>query len=280
MIHKKYPIQVSGSDKKTSLYTYIIEDSKEISIDKRPLILICPGGGYFFTSDREAEMLALTFNSFGYHVAVLRYTCAPATYPTALCEVAKSIELIRTNANKWHVDTEQIIVAGASAGGHLACSFSCFYNNPMFGKMTSLTPDELKPAGTLLLYPVITSGPKAHKGSFENLLGATFEALKGSQRLKDQSLENQVHKDMGPFFIWHCFDDNTVPVENSLLLASSLRKKNISTELHIYPTGGHGLGLASNLTRDARGGGVNEDCTGWINLAHTWLSANFPISFR
>ena len=35
---------------------------------------VCPGGGYAFTSDREAEPIALKFNSIGMHAAVLWYT--------------------------------------------------------------------------------------------------------------------------------------------------------------------------------------------------------------
>lgn len=278
MTHKKFPICVSGSDKKTSLYTYILDDSPEIGIIDRPLILILPGGGYFFTSDREAEMMALTFNSYGYHAAVLRYTCAPATYPTALCEVAKAYELIKTNSKKWHVNSDAIIVQGASAGGHLALSYSCFYDDPMLNKVVSLTTSERKPAGTLLSYPVVTSGPKAHKGSFECLLGATYDALKGTARLKDQSLETKVKKGMGPFFIWHCFDDETVPVENSLMLATSLRKNNVPTELHIFPNGGHGLGLCDERTGTKDGWGMYKSNAVWLDLAHTWLKENFPLN--
>ena len=55
--------------------SYIIENSAEIDINKkRPTIVICPGGGYRFTSDREAEPVALKFLSKGFNVVILRYT--------------------------------------------------------------------------------------------------------------------------------------------------------------------------------------------------------------
>lgn len=61
----------------------------------------------------------------GYQAAVLRYSCAPAVYPTALCEVAQSVKLIREHAEDWNVDAEKIIVMGFSAGGHLASQLWC-----------------------------------------------------------------------------------------------------------------------------------------------------------
>ena len=60
------------------------------------------------------------------------------------------------------------------------------------------------------------------------------------------SLENQVGPQVPPVFLWHTWTDQTVPVENSLLLASALRKHGISLEMHIYPRGIHGLSTASH----------------------------------
>ena len=45
-------------------------------------------------------------------------------------------------------------------------------------------------------------------------------------------------------FIWTTFEDTTVPMENSMLFASALRKNNVPFALDIYQKGGHGLGLA------------------------------------
>ena len=71
-----------------------------MAINDRPLILLCPGGGYTRTSDREAEPMALKFLAMGYHAAVLRYSCAPAEYPTSLKELAYSIKFLREHADQ------------------------------------------------------------------------------------------------------------------------------------------------------------------------------------
>jgi acetyl esterase/lipase len=113
----------------------------------------------------------------------------------------------------------------------------------------------------ILAYPVITSGEFAHRDSFINLLKDRYE-----QDLALVSLENQVSPDTPPAFIWHTFDDGCVPVENSLLLANALRKQGISFEMHIFPSGPHGLSLATDET-----GILNEGCRAWTEMAGRWI---------
>lgn len=222
MIHETYPIQVEGAQSYARLVTYIQEHSDAINIQKRKLVLVCPGGSYANTSDREAEAIALQFAAMGYHAAVLRYSVAPATYPTALLEVAKSVQMIREHAEEWHVDAEKIVIEGCSAGGHLAASYCLFWKEKFIAVALGITDVErvLKPNGMLLGYPVITSGEFAHRGSFVKLLGERQKELNEAL-----SLEKHVSEDVPPTFIWHTFEDQTVPVENSLLFVGALRKK-------------------------------------------------------
>lgn len=270
MIHEVYPIKMEGSQPHARLVTYIQDHSAEIGIDKRKLVLLCPGGAYAFTSDREAEAMALQFLAMGYHAAVLRYSVTPAKYPTALLEVAKSVQIIREHADEWHVDADKIVVEGCSAGGHLAASYCMFWRKPFIAKALGIAEKDvetvLKPSGMILSYPVITGGEFAHRGSFQYLLGD-----KESELVEEMSLEKQVNQDVPPAFIWHTFTDDVVPVENSLLLVSALRKENISTEFHMYPKGCHGLGLANELTVEADGSAYEPDCSSWISLVKTWL---------
>ncbi len=273
MINETFPIQMEGSLPDTKLVTYIHEYYQEIAIESRPLVLVCPGGAYAYTSNREAEIFAMQFLAMGYHAAVLRYSCAPARYPVALTELAASILLIRENAEKWHVNPNQIIVLGCSAGGHLAASMGVFWQEDFLAEKLGLSVEQkelLRPNGMILCYPVITSGEYAHRGSMANLLGER-EAELGAK----MSLENQVTSQTPPAFIWHTFTDGSVPVENSLMFVSALRKAGVSTEFHMYPQGGHGLGLANRLTMTAGGGAVQEECTSWISLAHTWIESRY-----
>ena len=264
-----YPIRMEGSMPYAELTVYLHEHYQEIAVETRPLVLVCPGGAYAYTSEREADPLAAQFLAMGYHAAVLRYSCAPAVYPTALTELAYSLALIRRNGEDWYVNPEQIIVLGCSAGGHLAASMGVFWKEEFLAGALGIRKEEqklIRPDGMILCYPVITSGEFAHRGSFQNLLGARQEELSAKM-----SLENQVDKDTPPAFIWHTYEDGAVPVENSLLFVTALRRAGVPAEFHMYPKGSHGLALATRLTQNQDGNAAQPECTSWVGLAHTWI---------
>ena len=268
MIHEKIPIQMSGSSKETHLTTYILDAYEELPKDLvRPLILICPGGAYRFTADREAEMIALQFNSMGYHAAVLRYSCAPAVFPTALSEVACSVQVIQEKADMWHVDTDNLFVMGFSAGGHLAASFGVFWNRDFLSEAVGCSKERLKVKGLILSYPVITSREDyGHLESIHNLLGSDYEKKK-----EEMALETQVSAHVPPVFIWHTFEDQSVPFQNSLLFVEAMGKAGVPVEFHLYPKGSHGLSLANETLMRVDGTGVQKECQSWMPLLRTWL---------
>ena len=269
MIHKKIEIKARGMEAVGNLYTYFLDNSIEMRPnEKRPVILMCPGGGYEMTSDREAEPMAMQFLAMGYHVAILRYSVCPVRYPAALLQVAESVLYLKEHTDEYHIDPEKIVVQGCSAGGHLAANYGIAWNSPFLTKLMGMEndPEQLCVAGLLLCYPVITSGEKAHEESFRNLLGEQYEEKK-----EELSLENQVTPDTPPTFLWHTATDETVPVENSLYFFQACLQQGVSAELHIYPVGGHGLSLANEETCRANGIGVQKECQSWIGLAQTWL---------
>lgn len=265
MIHKEIKIQAEGSEPYARVKTYLISHSENIGIDKRPLVIVCPGGGYCYTSEREAEMFALKWNAYGYHAMVLLYSVAPAVYPTSLLELATVVRMARESAEEWHIDPRWIFIQGSSAGGHLAASYGVFWRKPFVKEAVKAGEEMLRPNGMILNYPVITSGIYAHRGSFESLLGDKYEEKK-----EEMSLENQVNADTPPAFLWHTNEDRSVPAENSLLFALSMRRAGIPVELHIYRKGGHGLGLASELTMCRNGDCVEPSCQSWFSLAYDW----------
>lgn len=274
MINETFPIQVEGSLPETRLITYIQDYYPEINIQKRPLVLVCPGGAYAYTSPREAEVFAMQFLSMGCHAAVLKYSCAPAVYPTALTELATAVKLVRENAESWNVDN--IIVLGCSAGGHLAASMGVFWQEDFLAEAVGLKQEQkelLRPDGLILCYPVITSGEFAHRGSMENLLGP--DRCNDAGWLEKMSLEKHVTGNVPKTFIWHTYTDGSVPVENSLMFVSALRKARVNAEFHMYPVGGHGLGLANRLTQNSGNTAIQEECTTWISLVKTWIENQF-----
>lgn len=232
----------------------------------RPAVLICPGGGYAAVSDREAEPVALAMAAEGFHSAVLWYPVRRGCYPDALVSLARSVAWLRDREEELRISG--VHTCGFSAGGHLALCLGTFWDRPWLAELTGREAASMRPDGQLLCYPVVTGGEFAHRGSFENLLGARAG---NPELLGLLSLERQVTGSTPPSFIWHTCADASVPVENSLLLASALRRNGVPFELHIYGCGGHGLSLADERTMDAGGGGIERACQGWFALAADWV---------
>ncbi len=280
MSYDNVKIDVDGA-LNARLALYIKESSAELRDNRHPLVLICPGGGYAFVSAREGEPIAAQFLAAGCHAAVLWYDAlgeklgsenAPDfTHPLPIKELAWAISYIRENADKYNVESDKIIVAGFSAGGHLAASLGCFWDKEWLSKAVGKESNLLKPNGLILSYPVITSGEFAHRGSFDVLMGD-----KASDELTELlSLENQVTSAVPPVFMWHTFEDDCVPLENSLMFACALRKAGVNLEYHIFPHGGHGLSLATEETCPPNCDTTQPQCAQWMPLCKNWIKYNF-----
>lgn len=247
---------------------YFLDTSEKLRYSKhRPVVVICPGGGYLRTSDREGEPIAMAFAAQGFHTVVLRYPCAPTRFPVALYALGEAMQWLRGHAAQYSLNPDQIAVSGYSAGGHLAASLGVFWQEDFLSAHLNCKPEDIRPNAMILGYPVITGGAFAHRPSFTNLLGEDPEP----RLLEYVSLEKQVTSATPPTFLWHTFSDEVVPVENSLLLASALRSASVPFELHIYSVGEHGLGLAGKVTENHLGERVCPACEGWVALACAWL---------
>ena len=253
-----------------ALDVYASTADRDINPQKRrPAVLICPGGGYAFCSPREAEPVALRFVALGFHAFVVWYRTAPSRFPAPQQDAAAALAHIRRCADDWYVDPDRIAILGFSAGGHLAGSLGALWHHADLWEPLGLTPEQVRPNAMVLCYPVITGGEWAHRGSFDNLTGTTDAA-----RHPAYSVDGWVTEHCPPTFLWHTFTDGSVPVQNSLLMAQALAKHGIAAELHIYPNGGHGASLCSDLTTHE---GTEDTHTipeaqGWPELAARFLN--------
>lgn len=274
MKYEQIKIQI-GSSKNATLSLYIQTDYNKYQENvKKPIVLICPGGGYGHVSPREGEPIAFKVLAANCHAAVLEYDVDETTvFPQHLMELAYSVAYIRSNASKLMIDEDKIIVAGFSAGAHLAASLGCFWDKDFLeDEMKDYKKNDYRPNGLILAYPVITSGEFAHRGSFEHLLQ---EKANDDEMLELVSLEKQVSDKVPPVFMWHTFEDQAVPLENSILFAKSLREAGVKFEYHVFPNGGHGYALGTNETISASGKELDPQIPQWIELCKKWLENNF-----
>lgn len=235
---------------------------------KRPCMLICPGGGYGMCSERESEPIALNLLSDGFNVFVLNYSVDPHRFPSQIREVAASVEMIYSNAEEWNCDTSKIAIMGFSAGGHLAAHYSTMFDCK---EVREVFPESKSVNASVLCYPVISADfSKTHQGSFFNLLGHKPD----KDEEKYFSCERNVKDTTPPAFIWHTAEDGCVPVANSLIYAKALTDNKVPVELHIYPFGGHGLSTCDEQTCD----NMNEIIAYnnvWIDSMKNWLKLIF-----
>jgi len=236
--------------------------------DKRPCVIVCPGGGYKYCSQREQEPIAANFLSWGYNTFTIVYSVEPHHFPTQLIEVAAVMELIYKNADEWNCDTNRIAIIGFSAGGHLAAHYANAYNCP---EVRKVFPESKGVNASVLCYPVISANPAfAHMGSFFNLLGHNPD----KEEIEKFSCENLVSDNTPPTFIWHTAEDDCVPVRNSIEYARALSEHKIPFEMKIYSFGSHGLSTAdrdTNFDLDEKIARVHE----WLGTANNWLKIIF-----
>ena len=250
---------------------YLQDGGHYDNITKRPLpaVVVCPGGGYSYVSNRENFPVGREFLGAGYHVFILTYsTGKQAKDFEPLCQLAATISHIRNHAEEWMVDPSKIAVCGFSAGGHLAASSGTLALTEEFRRVWK-GGDNIIPNAMLLAYPVILSNEFAHSGSIKNVSGSKA----GTASYGWFSLEQHVTKDTPPTFLWHTAADKLVPVENSLYFSAALSAANVPFELHVFPSGGHGM---STCTHEV--GTFNAYNARWIDFSIKWLNNLFDFT--
>ncbi len=247
-----------------TLTAICVSNTAELKQTPRKAVIVCPGGGYHFLSDREAEPIATQFLAAGFATFILRYTVAPKAADYApLCQVALAVRYVREHAADFNVNPDYIFTCGFSAGGHLAASAGVLWEHPRVqALMSDATPDICRPTGMILSYPVITGGEYGHFGSFQNLCGKKEPS---KEELDALSLEKHVSAATPPAFIWHTFPDTCVPVQNALMFAEAMTAAGVPFELHIFPTGAHGLSLCNEQVNSN-----NPHNEVWMPLAIRW----------
>jgi len=228
---------VKLSNDNATLTAYIQEPSNEMELKKKkPGILILPGGGYEFCSDREGEPIALAYMKEGFNAFVLQYSLKEnAKFPTPLQDAEQALALIRKKANKWYVYQDKIACIGFSAGGHLGSQL---------GASSVIRPNAL-----ILGYGAFI-GSKRHGWDFPTV---------------------QVDESYPETFLFHTYKDKVVPVHTSLWLANELSNHAIPFEIHVFRDGQHGLSLGDETVSWGESYISDNHYQNWLPLSVAWL---------
>ncbi len=239
----------------------------------RDAIIVVPGGAYgSICSDREGEPIAHAFMPYGYNAFVLHYSVGrKSNFPKQLIELSVAMKYIKDNAEEFNLNPKNIIVAGFSAGGHLAASLGILWHIPEIYDNVDMEYGYNKPKGVILGYPVISTDKEiAHMASFYNLGGT--ENLSNEQ-IKQYSLDLHIDDKTVPMFIMHTSNDEIVNVKNSLALAGALKDNSILFELHIFPDAPHGVALGNRITDINKEKYNNPHISEWVRIASEWADS-------
>lgn len=190
---------------------------------KYPLIVwIC--GGAFQVMDQNVWIPQWTeFARQGYIVASVEYrTENEAAFPAALRDVKAAVRYLRAHAEHFGIDSNQVIVAGESAGGCLAALLGVYGKNRIFDEGEYLEQSS-EVQGVIDYY------------------GLTEFWMKGriDENLEEAG-EDCIGKGTPPFLILHGDRDELVEIEQSQMLYEKLCKRDVPVEFYILKGCGHG----------------------------------------
>jgi acetyl esterase/lipase len=207
-------------------------------------LVVFPGGGYTNLAwDHEGDQVGRWLNSIGVSAFVLKYRVprrpgTPRDQPPiqALMDAQRSLSLVRSKADEWGVDSKRIGVVGFSAGGHLAVWASTNDDKRAYEPIDAVDKVSCRPDFAVVIYP-----------------GGVLK--KGTDQLTP---EMRVTSQTPPMFFVHAGNDHP---ESSVLLFLALKRAGVSSEMHIYATGGLGFGLRPS----------NQPCSTWPQRCEEWL---------
>ena len=217
---------IKSDNKSDTAKIWVYLPKKEEAVGRA--VIICPGGGYqHLAMKHEGHDWAPFFNNMGIAAIVLKYRMPNGNKDIPISDAEEAIKLVRRNASKWGINTNDIGIMGSSAGGHLAST------------VATHAKGNSKPDFQILFYPVITMMPDiTHKGSHDNLLSE--KAKKKDE--KEYSNDQQVSRITPRAFIALSDDDHVVLPANGVNYYIELYRHDVPATLRVYPTGGHGWG--------------------------------------
>lgn len=226
-------------------------------------VVICPGGGYAgLAIDNEGIDVAKKLAANGIAGIVLKNRVPNTDHVinktiVPLQDAQRAIQLVREHAVEWKINPHKVGIMGSSAGGHLAATAGTHFTHAMIDnpKKTSLRPDFM-----ILNYPVISFADSiTHRGSRDNLISEPNKPL-DETLVKLYSNELQVNESTPPVFINHAYDDDAVPVANSIVFIAACQEHHVPVQSYFYTAGGHGFGMHNPTSKIS-----------WFDICLQWL---------
>lgn len=234
-------------------------DVREFPVPGAPALLVLPGGGFREHTAHDGEGYAQWLNSLGLGAVVLRYRLRPDPFPLALRQARAALAALLSGDLLPGADRTRTGVIGSSAGGLLAGLLAT-------GAVLSVEPP-----------PATVPRPAFHVQSYgladlALLPAAAVAGLLGEAvgLAAELSPVHHVDADTAPTFAWTTAQDRP-GLPNALTWARVLAEHDVPVELHVYPEGGHGVGLADGVVHGGFGEAALPHTAQWTEAFRRWL---------
>lgn len=201
-------------------------------------VIIWIHGGLWSKGSKENVRL-LTLTSKGYAIASIDYRLSgTAPYPAQSDDILAAFEWLKIHGHQYHINTNTMIMAGESAGGHLAAlaalSLSALQQAPslkgiiVYYGATNL--NTILAQTTYAKYSVRTE-------ALEKLLGGTLEEK--AKLAYEASPINYIDDNAPPLLIFHGVQDTQMPINQAHELVESYLEHHRPVQFHVINHANH-----------------------------------------
>lgn len=244
--------------------TYLRAGGQDLKLDvyqprglsaPNPTLIYYHGGGWTNGSKEGSALTFLPYLEMGWTVVNVAYRQADVAHaPAAVEDCRCALRWVYRNAEQYGFDTDEIVVTGNSAGGHLALitgflpesaglDRQCPGDRNRTWSTGTTSTDELKVAAVVNWYGITDVYDLAHRPA--GISGSFTEAWLGSASDRDEvarrvSPMEYIRRDLPPVISIHGDSDPIVPYDQGTRLHEALDDAGVPNKLVTVQGGGHG----------------------------------------
>lgn len=204
---------------------------------QKGLVLWIHGGLWSRGSKENVRLLSLTQE--GYAISSINYRLSGMSpYPAQVEDAKAAIRWLINHKNDYHLNTQKIIIAGESAGGHLAA----------LAGLTTLNDQSQPLANGIIVYYGASnlnsilkqsthSSYELRKNALDMLFGGPIENKKAA--LHEASPIHYVSHNSPPLLIFHGVQDIQMPINQAHELVEAYKAKKGKVKFYVLNHAGH-----------------------------------------
>jgi acetyl esterase/lipase len=213
-----------------------------------PTVIFIHGGGWVQGTKEGSLLRALPYIAMGYSVVNVEYRLANVSLaPAAIEDCRCALRWVVAHAKDYNLDPDRLIVAGESAGGHLALTTglipaSAGFDRTCFGMAEPRVAAIVDFFGITDIADLLDApGKKPFPESWPYTVQWLGNQPNRAELAKAASPLTYVKAGMPPTIMIHGDADNLVPYAHSVKLRDALQQAGVANELITIPKGGHGI---------------------------------------